>query len=173
MWMLCWVLGWTMGCAHGPSGGDGTPVTVPDATATTPVTPEDGALAETLQPSLESGGGEGLSAVALSLVPCTDEEGDGFSVQDAQLEDGQLEVVVQYGGGCQTHTFVACWTGVVTAATPSQTAITIIHDGNDDNCRALMRSKLSIDLAPLNEVQVDQVAVHGTVVPWVGTEPAP
>ncbi|PAP75122.1 hypothetical protein [Rubrivirga marina] len=68
--------------------------------------------------------------------------GDPYRVESATLDGDTLRAVVQYGGGCATHTFER----------QSQTdgerwEVWFVHDANGDLCEALLTDTLAADVA--------------------------
>jgi hypothetical protein len=65
------------------------------------------------------------------------------------IENRVLRVSISYGGGCEEHTFAACWDGSISKSNPSTLSLTIHHDAHDDQCEAFITRDLFIDLSEL------------------------
>jgi hypothetical protein len=77
---------------------------------------------------------------------------DGFSLGSAMtITDRVLKVSVSYGGGCEEHTFAACWNGGISKTSPSTFAIELHHDAHQDLCDAFVTRDLFIDLSTTPE----------------------
>jgi hypothetical protein len=75
---------------------------------------------------------------------------DPFSLEQAMsLEADILKVSVSYGGGCEEHTFIACWDGSTTMTQPSTLTLALHHDAHGDKCDAFVTRDLFIDVSTL------------------------
>jgi hypothetical protein len=97
-----------------------------------------------------------------------DVPGDAYQLTSAKLdgEDGQLmEINVQYGGGCRTHRFVACWPENRFAESyPVQTWIALYHDADGDNCKALIRDTRYVDVSAIHAAYQQAYGSSGPIV---------
>lgn len=73
---------------------------------------------------------------------------DPFVRNNAFINGDTLFVDVEYSGGCEVHTFDACY-GLWMTSLPVQTDVTITHDANGDICRALILETVRFDLNPM------------------------
>lgn len=78
---------------------------------------------------------------------------DGFMLGEAMtIEPGRvLRVSVSYGGGCEEHTFAACWNGGISKSNPATFSLSLHHDAHDDSCDALITRDVFFDLASTPE----------------------
>lgn len=53
---------------------------------------------------------------------------------------------VRYGGGCKDHEFSAFWDGSWEKSQPAAMSITIRHNANNDNCKAIKEQLLQINI---------------------------
>lgn len=122
----------------------------------------------TQAPSLGDGAANAspLAPQPVAVRQCADADQDPLTVTDARVEGDTLIATVQYGGGCQEHTFVACWDGTIAESMPTQTTLRIIHDGHNDTCRARKIEALALDLAPLAPAKPTIIHLHGQSVPY-------
>ncbi len=72
---------------------------------------------------------------------------DPFDLIDASISGDSLLLSVRYGGGCSDHVF-ALETGPMLKSLPPKQLISILHDANGDNCRALIQKTIGFDLSP-------------------------
>jgi|GEM_PF-2459359 len=72
---------------------------------------------------------------------------DPFELLSASIADDSLQLIVEYGGGCETHEFELCWNGLIAESAPPQISFNIIHDANNDNCLALISESLEFDIS--------------------------
>lgn len=75
--------------------------------------------------------------------------GDPFTVLDARFEADQLVIDVRYGGGCRDHYFHMLWSGAVMRSNPPQANFFLVHEANDDPCKALITETLRFDMLDL------------------------
>ncbi len=76
-------------------------------------------------------------------------ESDAFTIKSHRLEGDILSLTVTYSGGCQEHTFELASNGAYAKSLPPQCRLRLIHDGNDDNCRSLIETKLKFNVKDL------------------------
>jgi len=73
-------------------------------------------------------------------------EGDNFTIKESKREGDNLQIVLEYSGGCKVHTFEIIWDGIVYTNDPCKINLLLIHRGNFDNCEALITATINIDL---------------------------
>lgn len=88
-----------------------------------------------------------------------DSFGDPLSIEAAEVISGIdgyfARIAVSYEGGCQDHSYEAWWDGTYMKSLPPRVAIILVHDANDDPCKALVSDEL--------EIKIDQVTGQGAV----------
>ena len=72
---------------------------------------------------------------------------DPFDLLGARIEGDSMMIDVRYGGGCKEHVF-ALDAGPMLKSLPPKQLLSISHDANGDNCRALITKTIAIDLVP-------------------------
>jgi hypothetical protein len=77
---------------------------------------------------------------------------DELRLQEVAVEGGMVRLTVQHGGGCEQHTYAACWDGFFDDSLPGRAALVIHHDANGDMCDALLTREVLIDPAELAAV---------------------
>ena len=70
---------------------------------------------------------------------------DPFDLLGARIEGDSMMIDVRYGGGCKEHVF-ALDAGPMLKSLPPKQLLSISHDANGDNCRALITKTIVIDL---------------------------
>src|SRR5688500_13098061 len=101
---------------------------------------------------LDGGGGSRLlvtgetpAAPSTTTKQCAALPMDGYQLGEAMsIEAGTLKISVSYGGGCEEHTFAACWDGAIANSIPSSLNLTLAHDAHDDRCDAFVTRDLFI-----------------------------
>ena len=77
---------------------------------------------------------------------------DAFRLLEVSVSGDQLEIEVEYGGGCREHLFeIIADPNAFLESDPVQANIYMTHESNNDLCRALVRKKLTFSLQPLKE----------------------
>ena len=82
---------------------------------------------------------------------------DAFEILEAAIVGDELQVTVQYSGGCAEHAFDMCWDAEWLESNPVQTGLTIAHADPGDKCDALPTEERTFDLLPL---QLEYAAVY-------------
>ena len=72
---------------------------------------------------------------------------DPFDLLGARIEGDSMMIDVRYGGGCKEHVF-ALDAGPMLKSLPPKQLLSISHDANGDNCRALITTTIAFDLVP-------------------------
>ena len=70
---------------------------------------------------------------------------DPFDLLGARIEGDSMMIDVRYGGGCKEHVF-ALDAGPMLKSLPPKQLLSISHDANGDNCRALITKTIAIYL---------------------------
>jgi hypothetical protein len=73
---------------------------------------------------------------------------DAYALVSARVEGDTLHVAVEYSGGCATHEFALLVSPSFMESYPVQMAGSLAHDAGGDPCRALVGSRLELDLSP-------------------------
>ena len=94
--------------------------------------------------------GETAADPATTTKNCLGLPMDGYQLGESMAVEGAtLRVSVSYGGGCEDHTFAACWDGTVLESDPESLVLTLAHDAHDDLCDAFVTRDLFIDISAL------------------------
>jgi hypothetical protein len=88
--------------------------------------------------------------IPLTVGDCAGEATDGYEMSDANIVGDMLLVDVTYGGGCEKHTWKACWAGSFLESFPVQAKIKLFHDSNGDACESIRSEALTFDLTPMS-----------------------
>ena len=76
-----------------------------------------------------------------------------------------IEIDVTYGGGCEEHTFELQPTGQCTKSIPAQCSLKLVGLTNNDNCRALVRKKVTFSI---NKLGLDKGIYTNSVLRIIG-----
>jgi hypothetical protein len=74
------------------------------------------------------------------------EKNDQFNILDSKIEGDSLILTVQYGGGCENHTFSLFSNNMYMKSLPMQLNLFLEHKGNNDMCRALLTHRIAFDI---------------------------
>lgn len=74
------------------------------------------------------------------------EESTPITIEEAEIVGNQLVLKVSYGGGCQEHDFKLIGSEMISKSMPPIRAIKLIHNGNNDMCKALIMQTLKFDI---------------------------
>lgn len=90
---------------------------------------------------------------------------DGVFINAAAVVGNELNVSMEYGGGCEMHLTGLCWDGAFQESDPVQVQAFIAHESNDDPCEALLSEERTFDLASLAEAWIEGYQTdHGTII---------
>jgi len=76
---------------------------------------------------------------------------DQFDVFDAKIEGNSLVLVVEYGGGCETHEFELYWDGLFLEEGPLSIKTILAHNAHNDSCEAMIQKEIRFDLTLLKQ----------------------
>lgn len=100
----------------------------------------------------DSSGDEPASSIGLLGTVVTSADGapnDALTIDSARVVGNNLVANVSHGGGCTDHRYQLVIGTAWMESFPVQVRARIAHNANGDNCRALLRRELSMDLLPL------------------------
>jgi hypothetical protein len=72
---------------------------------------------------------------------------DPYMIEHVFVWEDSLEIRVRYGGGCKKHKFQLLWDGTERESFPVQIPLFLVHDNNDDPCKAIVSESLQFDLS--------------------------
>lgn len=142
------------GCGGSQQGGGGQP---PPDNGGNPPPPDNGG-----QPP---GPGTREDPIVLTASCPSDVPGDAYQLTSAELDGKIMKLELQYGGGCRTHRFVACWPENRFAESyPVQTWIALYHDADGDNCKALITDTRYVDVSAILDAYKQAYGSSGPIV---------
>lgn len=97
---------------------------------------------------------------------------DPFDISGVSIDGDSVFVTVTYSGGCSFHSFNVIWNESYAESYPPQTSVVIVHDGNDDSCKALITETFSFSLGELAG-PIDYESVNVSVINGSLPEAAP
>lgn len=87
-------------------------------------------------------------------------ENDPFTIDTAYIKGNQLFVDVTFGGGCKDHNFELIGSPMIAKSYPAQRAIQLVHSANGDNCKALVKKTVQVDVSTLTDNQKEGHVIH-------------
>jgi hypothetical protein len=107
-----------------------------------------------------------LSSIWSGQVVITDDASaphwpsDPVTIVSATIKSDTLELIANYGGGCQPQSFVLLSDAAWMESYPVQVGVRLGRDAQGDSCKALLSRMLRFDLSPLKAAYND--AYHTT-----------
>lgn len=83
---------------------------------------------------------------SISKIP---ETSDPFTIINAKINGNDLQLEVQYGGGCKDHSFDCIGDEAIMKSNPPKRIVKLVHKNNMDECKALITKKIVIDIRSL------------------------
>lgn len=74
---------------------------------------------------------------------------DAFEILSQKVEGDKLVMEVQYGGGCELHTFELISNGAYMKSLPMKLNVWLTHNGRNDRCRAMLTNTITFDISSL------------------------
>ncbi len=72
---------------------------------------------------------------------------DAYTIIGISPHDGRLSMFLSYAGGCKVHTFRVVWDGEIKEVRGyKEVFLKVFHQDNDDQCEALLKPVITIDL---------------------------
>ena len=76
-------------------------------------------------------------------------ESVAMNIHEVEISGNKMTVKVSYSGGCKEHYFKMIGYQFTTTSIPTERAIKIYHDTNQDDCRELISDVLEFDISAL------------------------
>ena len=87
-------------------------------------------------------------------------------ITNVRLVGNTLFLDVAYSGGCKDHDFKLVGSPMIAKSLPPIRTIKLVHNNNDDNCRAYLMKTLEFDIRQLAYVQEKGSVIHLTLDGW-------
>jgi hypothetical protein len=78
---------------------------------------------------------------------------DPFQIKAVRVEKNELIIDVEYGGGCSDHIFELFANSSIAKSDPPKRSIQIMHEDNDDKCKALVYKTIRFQISELAYTQ--------------------
>ena len=80
-----------------------------------------------------------------------DSMGTDYRLVDLDVLDDEIRISVQYAGGCRKHDFQLVWNGKNKVGDTDIAELALLHNGNGDNCEALVTETISFDIESISD----------------------
>lgn len=80
---------------------------------------------------------------------------DPIEIIEAKIEGNFLLLKVGYGGGCEEHSFEMIGSTKIAKSMPPIRSIKLIHNANNDRCKAYIYKDLKINISELSDRKID------------------
>lgn len=87
-----------------------------------------------------------LLVASIGKIP---EKSDHVSIDTAYIDGNVLTLEVNYGGGCKDHTFQLIGSETIGKSLPPVRGVKLVHQANEDHCRAIVEKTLHFDVSAL------------------------
>lgn len=89
---------------------------------------------------------------------------DPFTMNGASIDGDELTIGVSYPGGCRDHRFTLYMQPVFAESDPARAHLYLTHDGNGDDCEALISERITFDVREIAELYREQYGSYGDIV---------
>jgi hypothetical protein len=91
------------------------------------------------------------SAIAVTKVnfETPKKKSDPFQINAVRVDKNELILDVEYGGGCKDHVFELYANPSIEKSNPPKRSIQIIHENNNDMCRAIVHKTIRFQIDEL------------------------
>ena len=107
--------------------------------------------------------------VTIDMQSDMNDMGDPYSILNGEIKSDFMKVLVQYGGGCREHEFESFTNFAFLEkideegnSFPPTLRIVLKHNGNGDNCRALIQKEILFDLQNTRERGQKEILIQLT-----------
>lgn len=118
--------------------------------------PEIAAVEEATEETIENPAGNKVQYIVIDPT-YEPRDTDPYTIKEVTLEGDILAVVVSYGGGCRDHEFTMISNQQILKSLPPQLYLTLEHENNDDNCRAMIQQTLKFDVSNVKHAGSDAI----------------
>ncbi|GMT99867.1 hypothetical protein KH5H1_39870 [Corallococcus caeni] len=156
MRLLVWsgiVCGMLLGCAGSNAARkDEAQQPAPTAEQEAPPTPVTPPEKQAQSPAAEAENQEPAIVMPLEVTE-TPAPRDPLAIESMSVKGTVLTLHVRHGGGCKEHRYGLAWDGrfTKTAEGEPRAELTLLHDANNDRCKALVYKDLAFDLSTLQQ----------------------
>ena len=77
-----------------------------------------------------------------------------------------MYIDLTYGGGCKDHEFQLIGSLAIAKSYPPIRGIQLVHKANEDNCRALVRKRLEVNIEEIAYQQEEGSEIYLSLEGW-------
>jgi len=79
----------------------------------------------------------------------TGQKTDYYTILKAEIEGTLLIMDIEYSGGCAWHKYEFIGSRAVSKSLPPQRSVQLLHDNGDDQCEAIVKQTIEIDITEM------------------------
>ena len=91
---------------------------------------------------------------------------DDFKILDVKIIGNYLHLNISYSGGCEKHSFKIIGDLLLSKSLPPIRSVKLIHHGNNDACKKLIKENLVIDISDLAYKKEDGSEIYLSLDGW-------
>lgn len=103
---------------------------------------------------------DGTTDQPIGIDACPARALDSFALEGLAVDGDVLRVSIGTGGGCERHTWSACWNGVILDSYPEQVDVVLVHDGHGDRCDAYLTTDIQVDISSIRAAVSPSATLH-------------
>lgn len=88
------------------------------------------------------------------------------SIDTVFIEGNTMYIDLTYGGGCKDHEFQLIGSLAIAKSYPPIRGIQLVHKANEDNCRALVRKRLEVNIEEIAYQQEEGSEIYLSLEGW-------
>jgi hypothetical protein len=88
------------------------------------------------------------------------DQGDHYDIFAARIEGDSLHMTISHGGGCKVHEFKLYTNGAMMKSLPPKINLILHHNGNEDNCRALIQKEIAFNIGELKSMSNGRIIIN-------------
>ncbi len=77
------------------------------------------------------------------------EKSDAIDINAVRVEGNKMYLEVSYSGGCAKHLFKMIGSTAIKKSLPPIRSIQLVHKGNNDVCRSIVKKTIQVDISDL------------------------
>lgn len=89
-----------------------------------------------------------------------------MSIDFVEVKGNTLIIDLTYGGGCKDHQFEVIGSEAIAKSLPPIRGIQLVHHANEDNCRAIVKKRLEVDITDLAYLKEKDSEIYLALDGW-------
>lgn len=146
--MLLLILPLAIACKTPKESVETTPTPTEEAPATQPGTSNENNSEETPNPNDSQTKPQKPYRVKAEFGE-TGQKTDFYTILSAEIEGTLLTMEIEYSGGCGWHKYKFVGNRAISKSLPPQRSVQLLHDNGDDQCEAIVKQTIEIDITEM------------------------